>query len=76
MIALVTDSNAQLPAVLRDRYGIRVVPLGVVVDGQAYREGVDLEAEVFYAAQERGASVSTAAPSVGEVTEAYRQAAD
>ena len=42
MIGLVTDSNAQLPADLRDRYQVGVVPLTVVVDGTPYKEGVDI----------------------------------
>lgn len=76
MIALVTDSNAQLPDVIRDRYGVFVVPLTVVVDGVAYREGVDLSHDEFYDALERGASVSTSTPSPGEVAAVYRAAVD
>ena len=43
MIALVTDSNSQLPADLRDRFGVHVVPLVVVVDGDEHAEGIDLD---------------------------------
>ena len=42
MIGIVTDSNAQLPAELAERYGVEIVPLTVTVDGQEPLEGVDL----------------------------------
>lgn len=73
--ALVSDSGAQLPPGLRDRYQVSVVPLTVVLDGHPYREGVDLTATEFYAHLDRGAEVSTAAPSPGEVLAVYEDAA-
>jgi DegV family protein with EDD domain len=75
MIGLVTDSNAQLPADLRDRYEVGVVPLTVVVDDRPYLEGVDITTAEFYDRLAAGASVSTAAPSPGAVLAAYEQSA-
>jgi DegV family protein with EDD domain len=75
VIGLVTDSNAQLPGDLRERYQIAVVPLTVVVDGHPYQEGVDITAAEFYERLASGASVSTAAPSPGAVLTAYEQLA-
>ncbi|HEU5301834.1 MAG TPA: DegV family protein [Acidimicrobiia bacterium] len=75
MIALVTDSNAQLPDALRDRFGVHVVPLTVVVDGEDRLEGVDLGADEFYARLAAGATVSTAAPAPGRVLEVLEAAA-
>ena len=77
MIGLVTDSNAQLPAELVERYGVEVVPLTVTVDGIEYLEGVDLDADAFYAGFEaRRPSVSTAQPSPGRFAAAYEAVAD
>jgi DegV family protein with EDD domain len=73
--ALVTDSNAQMPAELRDRYGVRVVPLTVVVDGEPYREGVELDTADFYRRLGAGAEVSTSAPAPGDVMKVYDEAA-
>lgn len=71
-VGLVTDSNAQLPAELRDRYGVEVVPLSVTVDGEEYLEGVDLDAGDFYARFRTGRpTVSTAQPSPGRFAAAY-----
>ena len=75
MIGLVTDSNAQLPADLRERYQVAIVPLTVVVDDHAYQEGVDITTGEFYERLGAGASVSTAAPSPGAVLIAYEQLA-
>ena len=75
MIGLVADSNAQLPADLRRRLGVRVVPLTIVLDGRALKEGVDLPLDEFYAALVAGKSVSTAAPSPGDILAEYEAAA-
>ena len=75
-IALVTDSNAQMPTALRERFGVRVVPLTIVVDGEQFREGVNLTTEDFYARLAAGAAVTTAAPSPGEVLAVYDAAID
>ena len=75
-IALVTDSNAQMPAVLRKRFDVRVVPLAIVLDGQEYYEGVDLTTDEFYARLAGGATVTTAAPSPWEVLAVYQDAID
>ena len=74
--ALVTDSNAMLPATLRDRFSVRVVPLTIVLDGRPYTEGVDLIAADFAARMRTGATVSTAAPSPGAFVAVYDAAAD
>lgn len=76
MIGLVTDSNAQLPADLAERYGVEVVPLTVTVDGTPYLEGVDLDAGDFYARFEHHRPmVTTAQPSPGQFAEAYEAVA-
>lgn len=72
MIGLCTDSNSQIPAWLARRYAIEVVPLTVTIDGEAFLEGVDLDAEGFWARlASTPLSVSTAAPSPGQVVAAY-----
>jgi DegV family protein with EDD domain len=71
---VVTDSNSQLPAELQDRYGITVVPITVMVNGREYREGVDLDADSFYALWADGQpDVSTSQPSPGAFVETYNQ---
>ncbi|MDH3704587.1 MAG: DegV family protein [Acidimicrobiia bacterium] len=75
MIGLLTDSSSQLPANLRDRYDVEVVPITVTVDGCEHREGVDLDAEGFYEllTNRPPPVVKTAQPSPGEFVEAYER---
>lgn len=76
MIGFVTDSNAQLPEELVERYSVEVVPLTVTVDGVPLLEGVDIDADGFYARFESGRpEVSTSQPSLGRFAEAYARAA-
>lgn len=75
MIALVTDSASQLPLALRERFGVRVVPLSVMVDGTAYLEGSEIDVPGISAALERGAQVGSSTPSPGQFLQAYEQAA-
>ncbi len=75
MIGVCTDSNAQLPAAVARELGIEVVPLSVTIDGVDYLEGVDLDADAFYARFDGDGrpEVSTAAPGPGRFLLAYEQ---
>ena len=74
---MVTDSNAQLPPELAERYSVEIVPLTVIVDGQEYLEGVDLDADGFYDRFRTGRpAVSTAQPSPGRFATAYDAVAE
>jgi len=48
MIHLVTDSSADIPAELLQKYRIHVVPLSIRVNGKNYTEGVDIAPARFY----------------------------
>ncbi|MGV9676559.1 DegV family protein [Nocardia sp. NPDC003482] len=68
-VVVVTDSAASLPAGPVAELGIEVVPLHVLVDDRALREGVDT-CEIDYTS----ATVSTSAASPGELREVYERA--
>jgi DegV family protein with EDD domain len=73
-IAIVTDSSACLaPEVVR-RYGIFVVPLGLLFGGELFRDG-DLPSAEFYARlRDPAQRATTAAPAPGEYLRAFREA--
>ncbi len=74
-IALITDSTCDLPADLRDRYQIQVVPLAVVWNGQQYLDGVELSAEAFYERLQRDPlHPTTSQPSPQAFLQAFEQA--
>lgn len=68
-VVVVTDSSAGLPADLLAALGIEVVPLHVLVGDREFREGVD-ELAIDYGAD----TVTTSAPSPGELRRAYTAA--
>jgi fatty acid-binding protein DegV len=48
MIKLISDSSADLPKELLDKYDITLVPLTVSIDGHDYLEKVDLTPQEFF----------------------------
>lgn len=74
-VAVVTDSTASLPAALLDSLDIAVVPLQVMVDGVAHREGVDLSPGRLVEALRRGAAITTSQPGPEAFARAYARVA-
>src|SRR5262245_12670337 len=74
---LCTDSSSQLPRQLVERYAVEVVPVTVTIDGIDYLEGLELDADAFYARFLDGASpeVATVDPGPDRFTEAYERLA-
>ena len=69
-VVVVTDSSARLPAQSCAEWGIRVVPLHVLVDGRDLRDGLDeMPSDLYQRAQ-----VSTAGAGPAELTAVYRAA--
>lgn len=75
-IAVVTDSTSYLPEGFADRFGVRVVPLFVVLDGVPGEEGTQITpAEVAHALV-RHRPVTTSRPTPAHFRSAYLQAFD
>lgn len=70
-VVVVTDSSASLPADLVGELGIGVVPLHVLIGDRAVREGVD-DLDIDYTSD----TVTTSAPSPGELRAVYESALD
>lgn len=68
-VVVVTDSSARLPADLLEKWGIRVVPLHILLDGTDLRDGVDdVPADIHRLA------ATTAAATPAELADAYQRA--
>ncbi len=77
-IALVTDSSSQISSDLADRFGARVVPLTVSIDGAEYLEGSELDADAFYRMVESAPDplvLSTTQPTPDQFVAAFEDAA-
>ena len=73
-VAVVTDSTADVPTELVLKRGLTVVPLTVILDGQSYLDGVEIDAGAFYARLAgEGATASTSQPSPGRFAETYQR---
>jgi len=74
MIKIVTDSTAYLPADFIREHDIRVVPLYVHFGEEAFKEGVEISDEEFYARLKRSPTLpTTSQPSAGEFQEVFRE---
>jgi len=71
-VAIVTDSTANLPSVIVQKYGITVVPIHLHWDNEVYKDGIDITAEDVYRRLRATKQIpKTAAPSVGDFLQAY-----
>jgi DegV family protein with EDD domain len=72
-LALVTDSTADLAPELVEARSISVVPLTVSLDGQEYRDGVDITAQQFYERLRPDSVTATSQPSPALFGETYER---
>ncbi len=47
-IALVTDSTSDIPASIKEKLNVTVIPLQIVFDNKIYSDGIDLTSDNFY----------------------------
>lgn len=74
-VAVVTDSAASLPPALAQKWGIEVVPLQIIIDGESFDEGEQIDSEQVLDALTDGSEASTSQPSVGTFEAAFERAA-
>lgn len=73
-VAVVTDSTSYLPPGWAAELGVRVVPVQVIVAGQAFDETEDAQAQRVAEALQSWQPVTTSRPSPARFTEAFREA--
>jgi DegV family protein with EDD domain len=74
-VVVVTDSAADLPEDVVRQHGIAVVPLNLIFDDRALRDGVDISAAEFARRLQEGAHPTTSQPAPAAFLEAYDHAA-
>ncbi len=66
-IIISSDSTCDLSAELKERYGIKIIPLGITLGTDVYRDGVDITPDDIYAHHAKtGELPKTTASNVGE----------
>lgn len=72
--AIVTDSAAGLEQSFIDEHDIKVLPMSVIVEGIAYKEGLDKSvAEIYDLLEESGEGAKTSQPTIGEFMEIFNE---
>lgn len=66
-IAIVTDSNSGITQEEAGDIGAYVVPMPVIIDGETYYEGIDIDRDEFYRRLNEGSDVSTSQPLPGDL---------
>jgi DegV family protein with EDD domain len=75
MIKIVTDSTADVPQELLERYDIRVVPINILFGTETYQEGIDIDRPTFFRKLEEVMPTSSQ-PSPGQFAEVYQELAE
>lgn len=69
-----TDSPADVPAEIRERYDIRVIPLHITLDNDCFEDGVNIQPDDLYAFYKKtGRLPKTSAVSVAEYTDFFQE---
>lgn len=73
-VRIVADSTSDIPAELRERLGITIVPLKVLFGEETYLDSITINAEQFYEKLKTSSIVpTTSQPSPHEFTEVYER---
>lgn len=73
-VRIITDSTADLPPELVNRYGISVIPLNVHFGDQVFKDGATITADEFFHRLTTGPHhPNTSQPSVGEFLDLYKR---
>lgn len=71
-LAIITDSASGVSNEFAAEHDIKVLPMTVIIDGVAYREGIDATTEEIYEKlQVSGEGAKTSQPTIGEFIEMY-----
>jgi DegV family protein with EDD domain len=74
-IAVVTDSAADIPPQLIQKYGIQVEPLILIMGSKNWRDGIDIDPPAFYELLHNSSSFpTTSQPTVASFVECFSEA--
>lgn len=72
-IAWLIDSASDVKEEMKESADIFVMPLHVIIDGQSYRDGLDITPEEVFERMKTSEEMKTSQPSVGEFVEVYEK---
>jgi len=73
-VGVVTDSVSCIPKDVIKQYDIKIVPINLIIDGESYADGVDIDTVDYYRRLKKFKELpTTSAPSPGAFYEAFRE---
>lgn len=73
-VAIATDTNSSITQEMARERGIYLLPMPVIVDGQMYLEGVNIDRQQLYQAMREHKDISSSQPSPGQLVELWDSA--
>lgn len=68
-IAIATDTNSSITQKQADEHGIHLLPMPVIIDGETYLEGLNIDNAQLYNAMKEHRDISSSQPSPGQLIE-------
>lgn len=68
-IAIATDTNSSMTQKQADEHGIYLLPMPVIIDGETYLEGLNIDNAQLYNAMKEHRDISSSQPSPGQLIE-------
>lgn len=76
-IGIVADTSSNFTPELAEKLGIHLVPMQIVIDGETYKDAIDLSIEEFYKKMETSKALpTTSQPAIGEFIKLYEEIED
>ena len=76
-IGIVADTSSNFTPELAEKLGIHLVPMQIVMDGETYKDAIDLSIEEFYKKMEISKALpTTSQPAIGEFIKLYEEIED
>jgi DegV family protein with EDD domain len=72
-IKIVTDSTCCIPSELIKEYDIRIVPVGVVIDGKGYKDNIDITLDDFRQMMDKLEKTTTSAGNPGDFLNVFTE---
>jgi len=72
-VAIVTDSTADIPDNLIEKYNIKIAPLYIHYNGKEYKDKIDIDNKQIYRLLEKNVEVKTSAPSPSDFLKIYSE---
>lgn len=72
-INIVSDSVCNIPEELAGENNITIIPMCLSIEGELYREGIDISPDEVYRLLEEGKRIITHTPTIGDFIKAYEK---